>query len=140
MKNKTVILNISRQISIETVKNEFNRTFPFLKIEFFKKPHKKGGSSTRTSMYSNNEKIGLIGKVNTLTRFPVSNNMTVNEFEKGFEKNYNLYVQVFRKSGDVWLETSATDDWTLEEQNAEGKNLSEQLKIEKTNFEDHDIW
>jgi hypothetical protein len=33
-------------------------------------------------------------------------------------------VQVFRKSGKVWLETTVTDGWTLEEQNLQGEALS----------------
>jgi hypothetical protein len=35
-----------------------------------------------------------------------------------------LYVQVFRKSGKVWLETTATDNWSLYKQNEEGQELS----------------
>jgi hypothetical protein len=41
---------------------------------------------------------------------------------------FNLSVQVFRKSAGTWIETSVTDDWTLKQQNDEGKDLSDFLK------------
>ena len=42
-----------------------------------------------------------------------------------FGEVYGLGVQVFRKSGNVWLETTVTDSWTLKEQNDQGESLSE---------------
>jgi hypothetical protein len=40
------------------------------------------------------------------------------QLEKQFEEGFGLHVQVFRKSGRTWLETSVTDDLTLVEQQA----------------------
>jgi hypothetical protein len=31
---------------------------------------------------------------------------------------------VFRKSGNLWLETTMTDDWTLQQQNDHGYEIS----------------
>jgi hypothetical protein len=50
--------------------------------------------------------------------------MTVTELESRFNTIYGLSVQLFRKSGRAWLETTVTDGWTLEEQNNEGEALS----------------
>lgn len=44
--------------------------------------------------------------------------LTVWQVERLFEQEYALHVQVFRKSGSTWLETSVTDDLTLEQQQA----------------------
>jgi hypothetical protein len=30
-------------------------------------------------------------------------------------------MQLFRNSGKIWLETGATDSWSLEDQNKEGE-------------------
>jgi hypothetical protein len=54
--------------------------------------------------------------------------MTVADLEFRLEKEYGLHIQVFRKSGNIWLETTATDNWTLDRQNQEGKILEEHLK------------
>jgi hypothetical protein len=54
----------------------------------------------------------------------------VHELETLFQNRLGLYIQVFRKSGKVWLETTATDDWSLFKQNMEGKEWSEVRPIE----------
>ena len=51
--------------------------------------------------------------------------MSVTELETMFRENFGLYVQVFRRSGKLWLETTATDSWTLTVQNDQGKELSD---------------
>ena len=51
--------------------------------------------------------------------------MTVKELEQQFLHLYGLFVQVFRKSGNVWLETTVTDNWTLEQQNRQGEEMSQ---------------
>jgi hypothetical protein len=50
--------------------------------------------------------------------------MRVADLESGFLSIYGLVVQVLRKSGKVWLETTLTDNWTLNEQNKQGEALS----------------
>ena len=50
--------------------------------------------------------------------------MTVIDLEKKFREVFGLGIQVFRKSGKAWLETTLTDNWTLEEQNRQGEALS----------------
>jgi hypothetical protein len=40
----------------------------------------------------------------------------VQQVEDKFKNELNLNVQIFRKSGDVWLQTTSTDEWTLLEQ------------------------
>jgi len=126
--------------TIESIQNDFNRLYPFLKLGFFKTPGTKGKGNAKSNMYLSNEKLEFIQKVkkNGLYHLPV--NTTVAEIERIFESDFGLYVQVFRKSGNVWLETSATDDWTLEQQNEEGKSLAQHYQIERESAEDHDIY
>jgi len=50
--------------------------------------------------------------------------MTVCKLEQNFRDVYGLSVQIFRRSGKVWLETTVTDGWTLQEQNSQGEDLS----------------
>jgi hypothetical protein len=51
----------------------------------------------------------------------------VSKVEMGFQESFGISVQVFRKSGKVWLETSATDCWTLEEQNEQGAFMAQEI-------------
>ena len=50
--------------------------------------------------------------------------MKVEELERILKKDFGLRAQVFRKSGNLWLETTMTDGWTLAQQNYHGKELS----------------
>jgi len=65
--------------------------------------------------------------------------MAETEKVKTFEKNWfdqaGVWCQVFRKSGNVWLQTTVTDDMTLAEVNEFGKQMSE--PIEKSEPDDY---
>ncbi|MBK8846160.1 MAG: hypothetical protein IPO27_06100 [Bacteroidetes bacterium] len=122
------------------LKREFNRIFPFLRIEFFKNPCVKGIGFTKDKLISRNESLGRIQSKPDNFEFHFDTTITVGEFETHFFKNFGLCVQVFRKSGNVWLETSKTDDWTLDQQNEEGEQLAKHFKIEKEDPEEHDIY
>ncbi|MFO0322871.1 MAG: hypothetical protein ACK504_10635, partial [Bacteroidota bacterium] len=50
--------------------------------------------------------------------------MLVSDLENQFAEKLKLYIQVFRKSGKSWLETTYTDSWSLKKQNQEGVDLS----------------
>jgi hypothetical protein len=43
--------------------------------------------------------------------------MKVGELEHAFNVKFGLSAQVFRKSGEIWLQTTTTDTWTLAKQN-----------------------
>jgi hypothetical protein len=40
----------------------------------------------------------------------------VEEIEGIFNNKFGLNIQLFRKLGNVWIETVNTDNWTLKEQ------------------------
>ena len=58
----------------------------------------------------------------------VAETMTVKELEKTLRDKFGLTVQVARKSGSIWLETTISDNWTLKQQNDHGSELSEPVK------------
>ena len=51
-------------------------------------------------------------------------NKTVNQLIREMEQLLDMKVGVLRRSGNVWIETTLTTDWTLEQQNSEGRFLS----------------
>lgn len=120
-------LEINDNRKIADIQNDFNTYFPYLKIEFFSKPHKKKEGSLKSLM---------IPIADTLKKYRQSHNngsisiipqMTVSDLEQQFNEIFGLSAQVFRKSGKIWLETTITDSWTLEEQNKQGESLSKQV-------------
>lgn len=108
---------------IKDLQTEFNSLFPFLKIEFFSKNHANGEASAKTLIRNNNKKIGECRSVHKSGNITISAKQKVSELESLFQSIYGLPVQVFRKSGKVWLETTSTDNWTLAKQNKEAQEL-----------------
>ncbi len=124
-------LSIENTTTTYDLKKVFNDALPFLKIEFFKEPCIKGQRFSRDKMTTNNQTLDKIRHINTYGVLKFSERTKVSELEKKFFTSFGLCVQVFRKSGNIWLETTATENWTLGQQNEEGKNLHEVLKMGK---------
>ena len=117
-------ITINDHRKIFAIQEEFNNVFPYLKLEFFSKPHKSGGESAKKFVKHHSKTLGECRTIHSNGEITISPNMTVTELEQSFGDVYGLGVQVFRQSGKVWLETTVTDGWTLEEQNRQGEALS----------------
>jgi hypothetical protein len=57
----------------------------------------------------------------------ISKQRTAGELESDFRRHLGLSVQVMRKSGDMWIQTTKTDYWTLHQLNEEGKLAKEHI-------------
>lgn len=118
-------IHINDNISTEEIKAEFSKLYPYLKLEFYTQPHKNKESSNIKDLIKNNKLVSDIktrqeeGYVNITPSSKVSN------VEQDFEIKFGINVQVFRKSGKLWLETTKTDNWTLEKQNEVGKDMEQ---------------
>ncbi len=121
---------LENNMSIAIVQQLFNEQFPFLKIEFFEKDSKFNGNIAAKKYINNSTKKLIDFKLPQIEGYPIiiHSEMTVTELEKAFTKVYKLQTQVFRKSGNIWLETTITDGWTLEDQNAQGQIITEQIR------------
>lgn len=117
-------ITINDQRKIFAIQEEFNQVFPYLKLEFFAKPHTVGGGSAKKLIKHNSKTLGECRTLHNNGHMTIVPQMTVADLEQRFSDVYGLAVQVFRKSGKVWLETTVTDAWTLEEQNRQGEALS----------------
>lgn len=117
-----IIINDHRKIF--AVQEDFQKLFPYLKVEFFSKPHKVGAPSSKKIMKHPGKTLGECRAIHNKGTLTVTPQMTVADLEQNFSDVYGLSVQVFRKSGKAWLETSVTDKWTLDQQNILGKELS----------------
>lgn len=116
-------INDSRKIF--AIQKEFSTFFPYLKLEFFSKPHSPGGPSSKKFVTHNSKSLLECRTIHKNGIITITPGMTVSDLEQHFKDVYGLNVQVFRRSGKAWLETTITDKWTLQEQNTQGKELSE---------------
>lgn len=116
-------INDNRKIS--EIQEDFSKAFPFLKVIFYTVSDGINPATEKYLQIKNvSKKIGDYRKSSKAGIKVISSDQSVTELEKYFKEQYNLVVQVFRKSGKAWLETSATGDWPLDKQNNEGEQLS----------------
>lgn len=116
-------IEIKDNITINDIQKEFEENFNFLKLMFFKKPHADNEGSAKKDLLSGSTKLTSLRHKNGTIIF--DEYTTVTELENLFKEHFGLNVQVFRKSGKSWIETTVTDKWTLKKQNDQGKELDE---------------
>lgn len=106
--------------TIIVTQEEFNRLFPGLKIEFYTIPHFSKSGTPEKYHIKNSVRLKEIFPDVAAKSVTVSASMTVTELEQKIQDTLRVGAQVFRKSGNVWLQTITTDNLTLEEQNQKG--------------------
>lgn len=99
---------IEKDKKLSAIQDEFQNRFPFLKIEFYKKAHSQGEGSARENTLNTELTIDAVNKKNASGIIKIQGLMSVAELESAFAETYGLSVQVFHKSGKVWLQTTAT--------------------------------
>ena len=109
-------IKISDEKTLGEVKKEFSYLFPNLKIEFYKVSHREHEGSVNKNLLNDSLKIGRVRISHDDGQLILDSKTVTAEVENEFRKFYGLNVQVFRRSGKLWLQTTSSDDWTLEQQ------------------------
>jgi hypothetical protein len=113
-------MELDKKHKLGKLQSDFNSKFPNLKIEFYKAAHQIGEGSSDREHLDSNLTLEECGFMIESSFFDIKPEMSVGAFEKEFSEKFDLYVQVFRKSGNLWMQTTSTDDWSLMEQNRKG--------------------
>jgi hypothetical protein len=131
-----MIMQLAKNKTVNDVCQEFNNAYPFLRIDFYKYAQGRPGSAINQKL---NRSATLVnaGILNE-GEIEISETMTVRQLEQTFLNRFGLYVQVSRKSGSLWLETTISDSWILKQQNEHGRELSEPVKKDIPDQIDYD--
>lgn len=117
-------LSISGSNTVQEVQHAFQEVYPYLKIEFYFPFQAKATSYRKEEQLSGNTVLERYMRYRTAAVIDISAYRTIAELEDDFAHLVGLRVQVFRKSGNLWIITSLTDDWSLGKQNSEGESFS----------------
>ena len=117
-------LTIAGARSIQEVQHDFNASYPYLKLEFFRPLHGSPAQSAARNILKHSLTIQEARRMQHDGVLEIDDSMRVAELENALKQQFGLYVQVFRKSGNVWLETTMSDNWTLKQQNDHGREIS----------------
>ncbi|MFL5742758.1 MAG: hypothetical protein ACJ75B_21245 [Flavisolibacter sp.] len=111
-------LNLFRKTTIADVKRQFAKCFPYLKLEVFSLPHTGGKGSLTQQPLDDSLSLSQIKTFHSEGTLSFQPSMTTDAFKSLLQKEFGLAVQVFRRSGDLSLETIGTYYLSLESQNA----------------------
>lgn len=116
---------INNESQVRDIQNEFHAKFPYLKIEFYRESKGNTAQPGRLEKISPLHNFSLLKKVKDNITIEFNSGNKVSELKAQLREILGLNILIFRKSGAHWIETSLTEDWTLEQQNEEGKLLSD---------------
>ena len=118
---------IANDKTLFQLKQEFNRKFPLLTLEFYARPHGKDEVSFKadelddelTVSEARRNTSGLTGEIS------LRGNRKVSRLEEELLKKYGLSVQVFFRSGTCRYQTTLSDNSTLSQLQQRGKQTSQ---------------
>lgn len=114
-------INIIEDDMLRNIRSAFREQYPFLTLRFYLNPHAEGDPSPESERIWQDKPIEEVTMFHTGGRINIDPDRTVTEVEYDFFKVLGICVQVFRRSGLFWIETTKTDHWTLKQQNDEGE-------------------
>jgi hypothetical protein len=134
-----MLLKIERNMTIDQVNHNLHTKFPYLKLVFFKQANnnEEDNSENRiTALYT--PLIDIYPNLrNALIN--LNGNLQVRNLETKINEITGARVQVFRRSGNVWLETLTTDNKTLADLNKIASNtLNKIVLTEPTDYQEQD--
>ena len=110
------MLYITSDKPVRDMQREFTEAFPFLKLEFF-----IPGSAARRNVPT---ELFLTVKIEQGNHDKAENRkilltpfLTAKELTKKCEEVFGVTVKVYRRFSNLWLETSITENFTLQQQN-----------------------
>lgn len=113
-------LHITSVSRLDDIRSEFKKRFPNLDIAFFAIPHHAGEGSPATERIPGDFTAGEAGNPDKQGTITLNGLTMVKDLESAFQAELGLFIQVLRKSGNVWLQTTHTDYKTLSELSAMG--------------------
>lgn len=119
-------LTFDPEETIGHIQDAFHADFPYLKIAFFTKDHAESEGNVAKFMISDRAvKLADMPNFKHDGTIKVEKNLTAGKFESQVLSQTGLTVQVFKKSGNQWLETTHSDHLTLAEINEKAREYAE---------------
>jgi glycerol-3-phosphate O-acyltransferase len=110
-------LEINDYTKLEEMQKVFSDFYPFLKIEFYRMPHKKYEASDAEYLLDSKLSVGDFKPTHVSGLLEILPTYQVSEVEREFLERFGLSVQILRKEQRSWEQTTDLDDFTLRELN-----------------------
>lgn len=122
-------LFINKTSILQEIQLKFSIVYPHLRLQFYKKPHEWGAACPEAEKLVSSLSIDEVCSIPTAAWIDIGEKVVTGDMEQSFYDLLGLSVQVFRKAGDAWIQTTSTDVWTLGKQEAVAKQEYNKAKI-----------
>ncbi len=124
-------INIHDGKKVALVQEEFSSFFPFLKLDFYGGGKEYTPTHPNTTFSINGHIIKDFRKIHTEGEITIFPEMSVADLEQIFQDHFGLSVKVLRSAGNIWMQPSYSDFWSLEKQNRQGEITYKSLQAQK---------
>lgn len=123
-------IEITDNTTFREIQEAFSDFYPYLKFEFYKRPHSKYEASSEKDLIDLSHSIDEVKETHVSGLLELLPASRVADVEKEFEYRFGLPVQILHKQKDKWVQTTGMDDFTLKELNELGRNSSDEFIID----------
>ena len=123
-------IEINDATTLRDIQDVFSSFYPYLKIDFYSKRHKKYEGSPGRYEIEPNIRIGDIKANHTPGVMEIFPLYKVSDVEQEFLERFGLSAQISRKEKESWEQTTGMDDFTLKYLNELGRNSSDEFIVE----------
>jgi hypothetical protein len=118
-------LNVSGNTQLSDIRAYIRDKFQYLDIAFFESEHHHGEGNMVADKLPYSMTAAEAGDLEKRGTLELDSNTLVGDLEAAFHKQFGLHTQILRKSGDVWLQTTTSDNYTLTDLNNSAKEAAE---------------
>jgi hypothetical protein len=111
-----MLIEIDDTKTIADIQERFSLCFPYLKLEFYRKPHHWEGSSPARHLIDPAIRVGDIRKAHNPEILEIKSWDKTGEVEQMFKRILGLHPQIFRLENNEWKQSKASDNLTLARQ------------------------
>lgn len=123
-KTTNMKIRIRNSMRLGEIQEMFHEAYPYLKMEFCRRPHSPGEMVGKQHLYGSRTRVGDLNKLAEPTEIMMDPWRTTGQLEEQFQNQLGLCPQIWRLQGDHWYQTAGTDVLTLFEQNDIGRQYA----------------
>jgi hypothetical protein len=113
-----------RDGKIRAIEEQFNDAFPYLQLSITNCKNNPETQKQLREAITDGSIIKQPPEAELDSKRIIDETMTVEQLETILLNEFGCNAKVYRRSGNVWLQTKFTNGWTLKEQNQMGKDTS----------------
>jgi len=114
-------LYVNQSSTLGEIQKDFRDMYPYLKLEFYKRIQTGNQEASSKDRLQANYLPGKINTGRVYAAIDISPQRSAGELESEILDILGVSAQVFRRSGNIWIQTTDTDKWSLRLQNEEGR-------------------